>query len=810
MSKTAPMVAPPRVVRHDGDDPYLVVAADKGTATFSDIANEISLAHGFWLGDAFASGGSAGYDHKKMGITARGAWECVKRHFREMDIDIQRQPFRVVGVGDMSGDVFGNGMLLSPEIRLVAAFDHRDIFLDPDPDAAAGLAERQRLFDLPRSSWQDYDKAKISKGGGVISRASKSVALSAEISELLDIDAAALTPAELIRAILKCETDLLWFGGIGTYVRASDETDADAGDRANDALRITGTELRAKVVGEGANLGMTQRGRIEFAARGGRLNTDFIDNSAGVNTSDQEVNIKIALGPAVRAGRLTIDARNVLLTEMTDDVAANSLRNNYQQSLALSLAERRSVRDLPDYPLLMRALEARGLLDRLLEALPSDEQLLERAKAGRGLKRPELAVLLSYAKIALSQDLLDSKVPDEPLLESWLTAYFPARLHGRFATDIKKHILRREIIATGLTNAIVNRGGPVLAHADDRTRRATARPTWRSPSCRRARCSSCRSCGSASMPWTTSSAALRSSPSTRRPRSWCAPRRCGSCTMARRSATSPAPSPATARVWRRSDPPSRTCCRPGSRITSAEVEQGFLARRRAGRSCRRRRAAGSAVLRAGHHRDRRAGAASYPAGRSRVLRGWRAFPHPRSRRQGGGDRCARYLRPPGDRACRQSAGGRAGSLHARCDRRRQRAGLVDRALAGALRRTPAPGRDDAGSRSRAACRSPSHSYRWLPDSSASLRVRPFPQHQPARAIDRVLPDPQPAKACPLVGSGGSLVPDRDDAAAGNRQPGGEHLLGQQRQRGWPAPRLRCSAEAMNRSMSQVPAGRSSG
>ena len=461
--KDGAVVGPPRVVRHDGDDPYLVVAADKGTATFSDIANEISIAHGFWLGDAFASGGSAGYDHKKMGITARGAWECVKRHFREMDIDIQRQPFRVVGVGDMSGDVFGNGMLLSPEIRLVAAFDHRDIFLDPDPDAAVALGERQRLFDLPRSSWQDYDKAKLSKGGGVFARSAKAIALSVEVQDLLGIPAAALTPTELIRAILKCETDLLWFGGIGTYVRASSETDADAGDRANDALRITGAELRAKVVGEGANLGMTERGRIEFAMRDGRLNTDFIDNSAGVNTSDQEVNIKITLGPAMRSGRLTMNARNTLLTEMTDDVVAASLRNNYQQSLALSLAEARSVRDLPDYPSLMRALEARGLLDRPLEALPSDEDLLERARAGRGLQRPELAVLLSYAKIALSQDLLASKVPDEPLLESWLSAYFPARLHARFAGDIKKHILRREIIATGLTNAIANRGGPVLA-----------------------------------------------------------------------------------------------------------------------------------------------------------------------------------------------------------------------------------------------------------------------------------------------------------------------------------------------------------
>jgi glutamate dehydrogenase len=461
--KEGTVVAPSRVLRYDGSDPYLVVAADKGTATFSDTANEISAAHGFWLGDAFASGGSAGYDHKKMGITARGAWECVKRHFREMDIDIQGQPFRVVGVGDMSGDVFGNGMLLSPQIRLVAAFDHRDIFLDPEPDPAAGLAERKRLFDLPRSSWQDYDKAKISKGGGVFARTSKSISLSPEIKQLLGLDAGTVTPVELIRAVLKCETDLLWFGGIGTYVRASTETDADAGDRANDGLRVTGADLRAKVIGEGANLGMTQRGRIEYAARGGRLNTDSIDNSAGVNTSDQEVNIKIALGPAMRSGRLTLDARNALLGKMTDEVAAATLRNNYQQSLALSLAERSSAHDLPDYPLLMRSLEARGLLDRKLEALPSDEEMLARARAGRGLSRPELCVLLSYAKIALSHDLLESVVPDEPQLETWLESYFPPQLRTRFGADIKKHILRREIIATGLTNAIINRGGPLMA-----------------------------------------------------------------------------------------------------------------------------------------------------------------------------------------------------------------------------------------------------------------------------------------------------------------------------------------------------------
>ena len=472
--KDARIVPPPRVVRHDGDDPYLVVAADKGTATFSDIANEISQAHEFWLGDAFASGGSVGYDHKAMGITARGAWECVKRHFREMDIDIQRQPFRAVGVGDMSGDVFGNGMLLSERTRLVAAFDHRDIFIDPEPDAAASFAERKRLFQLPRSSWQDYDKARISKGGGVFSRSAKAVPVSDEMRALLGLSAATVTPAELIRAVLACQTDLLWFGGIGTYVRASTERDEDVGDRANDALRVAAAELNARVIGEGANLGVTQRGRVELAQKGRRIDTDFIDNSAGVNTSDQEVNIKIALQPAVRAGKLDDRARRTLLADMTDDVAAASLRNNYQQSLALSLAERRSAREIPDYALLMRALEARGLLDRVIEALPSEMELQERARAGRGLTRPELAVLLSYAKIALQQDLLDSRVPDEPQLESWLTGYFPPLLRERFGEAIRGHSLRREIVALGLTNAVVNRGGPAMAV---RLAAETSRPT---------------------------------------------------------------------------------------------------------------------------------------------------------------------------------------------------------------------------------------------------------------------------------------------------------------------------------------------
>ena len=467
------IVPPDRVVRYDGDDPYLVVAADKGTATFSDLANELSTSRDFWLGDAFASGGSAGYDHKKMGITARGAWECVKRHFREMDVDIQTQPFTVIGVGDMSGDVFGNGMLLSPAIRLVAAFDHRDIFLDPNPDAAASLAERARLFALPRSSWQDYNKSLISKGGGIFPRASKSVPLSPEVRAMLGLNAEHVTPAELINAILKAETDLLWFGGIGTYIRASTETDTDAGDRANDAIRVTAPELRAKVIGEGANLGVTQRARMELSARGVRLNTDFIDNSAGVNSSDQEVNIKIALVPAVKSDRLTYETRNTLLASMTDEVAAAVLRNNVQQSLALSLSERNAVADLSAHARLIEALEQRGILEREIEFLPSLPEISVRSSSGRGLTRPELAVLLSYAKIALRSDLLASTVPDAPALEPRLIEYFPPELAERYPDDLRRHQLRREIIATTVTNAVVNRLG---AAAPQRMADETARP----------------------------------------------------------------------------------------------------------------------------------------------------------------------------------------------------------------------------------------------------------------------------------------------------------------------------------------------
>jgi len=456
------IVPPDNVVRHDRDDPYFVVAADKGTATFSDTANAISLEHGFWLGDAFASGGSAGYDHKKMGITARGAWEAVRRHFREMDVDIITTPFSVAGVGDMSGDVFGNGMLLERTIRLVAAFDHRDIFIDPDPDTEKSLAERKRLFDLPRSSWQDYDKNLISKGGGIFPRSAKEIPLSPEMRALLGLKAERATPQLVMNTILKMPVDLLWFGGIGTYVRASDETDDGAGDRANDAIRAAAKDLKCKVIGEGANLGMTQRGRIEAGLNGVRLNTDAIDNSAGVNTSDVEVNIKIALSEPVRAGVLSLQQRNVVLGEMTDDVAALVLRNNYLQTLAISLTQRRGLDDLGFQQRLMQTLETRDLLDRSVELLPDDMAIAERRRRSQPLTRPELAVLLAYAKLTLYGDLLDSKVPDDPYLGRELGRYFPKLLVERFPGAVEKHRLRREIIATHIVNSIVNRGGPSL------------------------------------------------------------------------------------------------------------------------------------------------------------------------------------------------------------------------------------------------------------------------------------------------------------------------------------------------------------
>jgi glutamate dehydrogenase len=436
-----------------------VVAADKGTATFSDIANGLSLERGFWLGDAFASGGSQGYDHKKMGITAKGAWESVKRHFREMGRDVEREDFAVVGVGDMSGDVFGNGMLRSRHIRLVGAFDHRHFFLDPDPDPAKSFAERERMFQLPRSSWADYDAKLISKGGGVFERKAKSVALSPEARALLGLDKPAATPAQVMTALLKAPVDLLWFGGIGTYVKAAGESHAEAGDRANDSIRVNGADIRAKAVGEGANLGVTQRGRIEYALRGGRLNTDSIDNSAGVDCSDHEVNIKILLDAAITAGTLGADERNALLARMTDEVGRLVLRDNYLQALAISLAESGGAAALDAQGRLMRMLEKSGRLNRAVEHLPDDETLAERAAAKKGLTRPENAILLSHAKLWLYDEILPSPLPDAPYLERDLIAYFPRALGEKFADAARAHRLRREIVATSITNGIVNRAG---------------------------------------------------------------------------------------------------------------------------------------------------------------------------------------------------------------------------------------------------------------------------------------------------------------------------------------------------------------
>jgi glutamate dehydrogenase len=457
------VVAPRRVVRHDGDDAYLVVAADKGTARFSDVANAISEEYGFWLGDAFASGGSAGYDHKDMGITARGGWESVRRHFRELGLDTQAQDFTVAGIGDMSGDVFGNGMLLSPHIRLVAAFDHRHVFLDPAPDAASGFAERKRMFALPRSSWEDYDARLISKGGGVHSRQQKSIPLSAEARALLGIEAHAAAPNDVIRAILRLPVDLLWNGGIGTYVKSADETHAEIGDRANDAVRVDGAQLRCRVVGEGGNLGLSQRGRIEYALAGGRLNTDFIDNSAGVNCSDVEVNLKILLNPLMAAGTLRRGSRNRLLESMTSEVAGLVLRNNYLQCLAISALHETAAERIFELGHLLRSLERAGTLDRALEALPTDEEIVDRHRKGERLTRPELAMLLSYSKIWLSGRLIDTDVAEDPYLGAELTRYFPRPVQRRFAAEIQKHQLRREIIVTAVTNSLVNRMGPGFA-----------------------------------------------------------------------------------------------------------------------------------------------------------------------------------------------------------------------------------------------------------------------------------------------------------------------------------------------------------
>lgn len=461
-------VVSPRMVKcWDEADPYLVVAADKGTATFSDLANAVAaqadywegIQSGFWLGDAFASGGSQGYDHKKMAITARGAWESVKHHFRRMGKDIQAEDFSVIGIGDMAGDVFGNGMLLSEHICLQAAFNHLHIFVDPTPNAASSFAERQRLFNTPGSSWDDYDRKLISKGGGVFKRSDKSIPLSKEMQTMLGTDKTAVSPNELIKMILTMEVELFWNGGIGTFVKATSENNADVGDRANNAIRVNGNELKAKVVGEGGNLGFTQRGRIEYALNGGRLNQDAIDNSAGVDCSDHEVNIKILLRLAQDAGKLTLANRNKLLVQMTDDVAALVLRDNYLQTQVISIKEREGTSATDTFYRLQRYLEKTGLLDATIEYLPDEETLEQRRKAGVGYTRPELATLLSYAKMDLYNQLLASDLPDAPILTPYLQAYFPAVLGKKFANEIEAHQLKREIITTSVANEMVNRMG---------------------------------------------------------------------------------------------------------------------------------------------------------------------------------------------------------------------------------------------------------------------------------------------------------------------------------------------------------------
>ncbi len=454
------VVPPEGVVRYDADDPYLVVAADKGTASFSDIANEVAISYDFWLGDAFASGGSAGYDHKGMGITARGAWVSVQRHFRELGVDVQSQEFTAVGIGDMSGDVFGNGMLRSEHIRLVAAFDHRHVFVDPQPDAAATFAERQRLFELPGSSWDDFDRGLISHGGGVFSRAAKSVEVTEQMATALGLEGpGAMTPAELVSAVLRAPVDLLWNGGIGTYVKASTETNAEIGDKGNDSVRVNGSELRCRVVTEGGNLGFSQRGRVEAALAGVLLNTDAIDNAAGVNTSDHEVNIKILLGAVEAAGDLTRKQRNELLASMTDDIAAAVLRDNYDQNVLLANAKAQRSGMIGPHLRFMHWLSERAELDRELEFLPSDEVIQERLATGVALTTPELSVLVAYSKLALKRDLVETSLPDQPWLDRYVEAYFPDAVTERFGDRLGDHPLRREIIVNSLANAIVNRGG---------------------------------------------------------------------------------------------------------------------------------------------------------------------------------------------------------------------------------------------------------------------------------------------------------------------------------------------------------------
>ncbi|HPF78453.1 MAG TPA: NAD-glutamate dehydrogenase, partial [Alphaproteobacteria bacterium] len=463
--KGTDIITPENVVRYDEEDPYLVVAADKGTASFSDIANGLSLEYGFWLGDAFASGGSAGYDHKKMGITARGAWESVKRHFRELNHDTQTQDFDVIGVGDMAGDVFGNGMLLSEHIRLIGAFNHIHIFCDPDPDPAKTFKERKRLFDEVKG-WDAYNQKLLSKGGRIFLRNEKSLTLTPEIQKRFDIAEDKVSPNQLIRAMLKARTDLLWFGGIGTYVKATSESHVDVGDKGNDVLRVNANELRAKVMGEGANLAITQAGRIEYAQCGGALNADYIDNAGGVASSDDEVNIKILMGEVMRKSKYNMDIkkRNKLLESMTEDVATHVLRGNYQQAQGISLMSLHAAENMASHGQLIKYLKEKVGLSRTLEKLPRTEEIEQRIRIGKGLTRPELSVLQSYAKIAYTADLLNSEIPDSKAMEERLYRYFPEKLSKAYPKEILDHRLKREIIATTLANGIVNRMGPDFIH----------------------------------------------------------------------------------------------------------------------------------------------------------------------------------------------------------------------------------------------------------------------------------------------------------------------------------------------------------
>ncbi|MGH6829166.1 MAG: NAD-glutamate dehydrogenase domain-containing protein, partial [Rhizomicrobium sp.] len=456
------VVPPADMVRHDGDDPYLVVAADKGTATFSDIANAMAEERGFWLGDAFASGGSHGYDHKKMGITARGAWEAVKRHFRELGRDIQNEDFTVVGVGDMSGDVFGNGMLLSPHIRLLAAFDHRHVFLDPEADAARGFAERRRLFELPRSSWDDYNRDALGPGGGVFARTAKEIPLSPQVQSLIGARQAKLPPQALVKALLKAKTDLLWFGGIGSFVKSAQQSNLDCGDRANDAVRVNGSEVAATVIGEGANLGVTQLGRVEYARAGGRIDTDAVDNSAGVDTSDHEVNLKILFSGPYRRGELDSQERDALLVSMTEEVARLVLADNYDQTLALSVAEATAPRDIDAGGRFIRALEAKGRLDRAVEFLPGDAEIKRLENDKLGFTRPELAILMAYAKLDLDAEILESPLADDPAFAPTLAAYFPHQAAEKFRSELSLHRLKREIVSTAIANRVVNLAGSMF------------------------------------------------------------------------------------------------------------------------------------------------------------------------------------------------------------------------------------------------------------------------------------------------------------------------------------------------------------